>query len=262
MADDITVERTDSGVAVVRFAVGDRNAVREQSLTELCAALDGTIDDSTVTAIVLAAAGRHFVAGADFGWLDGLTAMPPSLVRSQIYRSFKGAAERLYRCPKPTVAAVQGAAITVGCELAIACDFRLVSERATFQESWIRLGLMPPLGGLFLLPRMVGVARATEMVLQGRPIDAKEAVAIGLANELVPEAELNERAHRLAEGLAALPPLAYAAIKDGLHRGMESSMDREWAANVTTQSMLIDTDDFAEGLAALRERRPPSFRGI
>ncbi len=260
MYEDIEIERID-GIGVARFAAGEHNAVRHQTLAELCAALDELIGDPDVRAILLAARGRHFVAGADLTWLAQLRRLSPAEVRTQIYSAFKGAAERLYRCTKPTVAAVQGAAVTVGCELALACDFRLVGQRARFQESWIRLGLMPPLGGLFLLPRIVGLARASEMVLRGRPVDADEAVAIGLANELVPEEQLVQRSLELAGELAALPPLAYSAVKDGLHRGMESAMEHEWSVNVTAQSMLIDSDDFAEGLAAMGDKRRGEFRG-
>jgi enoyl-CoA hydratase/carnithine racemase len=250
--EDIELDR-DGDVAIVCFAAGQHNAVRARTLEELCDALDSLIDDIDVGAIVLAARGRHFVAGADLAWLDELRRMPTADVRDQIYAVFKGAAERLYRCPKPTVAAVQGAAVTVGCELALACDFRIAGERARFQESWIRLGLMPPLGGLFLLPRVVGVARASEMVLLGSPVDAEEALRIGLVNELLPEDQLRERAVELARELASMPVQAYRAVKEALHRGMEATMDDEWARNVATQSALIASDDFGVRLAAMRE---------
>ena len=125
MYDDIEDERSGQ-VGIARFAAGEHNAVRAQTLEELCAALDELIGDPDVGAIVLAARGRHFVAGADFAWLEEMRALPAADVRDQIYSAFTGAAERLYRCPKPTVAAVQGAAVTVGCELALTCDFRVV----------------------------------------------------------------------------------------------------------------------------------------
>lgn len=167
----------------------------------------------------------------------------------------------MYRCPKPTVAAVHGAAITVGCELALACDFRLVSPTALFQESWVRLGLLPPLGGLFLLPRLVGLGRANEMCLSGRGVGAAEAIRIGLASELIEGDGLAARVQDFAAELAALPPLAYAAAKEGLQRGLESGMEAEWSANVSAQAALLSTDDFAEGLAAVTEKRTGRFAG-
>ncbi len=258
---DIKVERAE-GLGFLTINRTDRNnAVRAQTLQEICAGLDDLSADAAVKAIVLRAEGKHFCAGADFVFLEGLTRMTPSQVQREIYSHFQGAARRVYGCPKPTVALVSGAAVTVGCELALACDFRLVSDTAKFQESWVKLGLMPPLGGLFLLPRLVGLSRASQMVLLGQALTAEEAVKTGLASELVSVDQLDIRGREFAAELAKLPPLAYAAIKQGLHRGMESSMEHEWAANVLAQSVLLSTEDYREGLAAVKERRAADFQG-
>lgn len=259
--EDLLVEKAGP-VGWIRINRPDRrNALRPQTLAEICRALDALSQDAEVRALVLAGEGKHFSAGAEFDFLEGLKTTPAPQVKSQIYAHFQGAARRLHHCPKPTIAAVAGAAVTVGCELALTCDFRLVEPAAQFQESWIKLGLIPPLGGLFLLPRLVGAGRAAEIVLAGRPIGAEEAVRIGLASELVEVESLRERAQALAEQLAALPPLAYATAKEGLRRGAESSMEKEWAANVLAQAMLLGTRDFAEGLAAVVEKRPGLFTG-
>lgn len=167
----------------------------------------------------------------------------------------------LWHCPKPTVAAISGAAVTVGCELALACDFRIVTETAFFQESWIKLGILPPLGGMMLLPRLVGLGPATDMILRGRPMKAEEALRLGLAHEMVPVEELAARRQAFAEELSHAPPHAYAAARQGIHRGLESTMEHEWAANVLAQSMLIAGDDFKEGLSAVLEKRSPRFSG-
>lgn len=259
--EDLRVEKSGAVGWITINRPERRNALRPQTLAEICRALDALSDDAEVRAIVLAGEGKHFSAGAEFDFLEGLKTTPAPQVKSQIYAHFQGAARRLHHCPKPTIAAVAGAAVTVGCELALACDFRLVAPGAQFNESWIKLGLIPPLGGLFLLPRLVGAGRAAEMVLAGRPIGAEEALHIGLASELVEVGALRERAQAFAEQLAALPPLAYAAAKDGLRRGAESSMEKEWAANVLAQAMLLGTRDFAEGLAAVVEKRPGVFTG-
>jgi enoyl-CoA hydratase/carnithine racemase len=259
--EDLAVEIAGS-VGWIRINRPDRrNALRPQTLAEICRALDALAADPAVRALVLSGEGAHFAAGAEFSFLEDLKTTPAPQVKSQIYAHFQGAARRLHLCPKPTIAAVAGAAVTVGCELALTCDFRLVAPSAQFHESWIKLGLLPPLGGLFLLPRLVGAGRAAEIVLAGRPIGAEEAVRIGLASEIVAADELNARAQAFAEQLAALPPLAYAAVKDGLRRGAESTMDHEWAANVLAQAMLLGTQDFAEGLAAVMEKRPAAFTG-
>ncbi|WEK42418.1 MAG: enoyl-CoA hydratase/isomerase family protein [Candidatus Sphingomonas colombiensis] len=237
------------------------NTLRPQTLAEICAGLDELTADPDVGVIVLDAAGKHFCAGADFSFLDDLTQMPASDIKAQIYKHFQGAAKRLYQCPKPTLALVQGAAVTVGCELALACDFRIVAENAFFQESWIKLGIMPPLGGLFLLPRLVGLGRAAQMVLLGQAVKAEEAGRIGLAGEIVAVDTLADRGSAFAKDLAAIAPLAYASVKEGLHRGLETSMEAEWSSNLLNQAILLGTEDFKEGLAAVKGKRPPVFAG-
>jgi enoyl-CoA hydratase/carnithine racemase len=252
-----------NGIATITIDRGDgRNALRPQTLKEICQAFDEAGNDPAVRAIVLTAAGKHFSAGADFAFLQELTTTAAVDIRDQIYSAFQGAARRIWNCQKPTLAAINGAAITVGCELALACDFRLVGPRAVFQESWIKLGLMPPLGGLFLLPRIVGLGIANEMALTGRAIDAEEALRLGLATRKVDDAEqLGGEAQTYAEELSALPPIAYRTVKEALHRGLESSMEKEWSANVLAQSILLGTEDFREGLAAVTERREARFSG-
>ncbi|MDB5471530.1 MAG: Enoyl-CoA hydratase [Caulobacter sp.] len=260
--EDLTVEIRQSVGWIIIDRGDGRNALRPGSLKEICIAMDRLTGDDAVRAIVLSGAGKHFSAGADFAFLQDLAVMPGMAIKSQIYEVFQGAARRLYHCPKPTVAAINGAAVTVGCELSLACDFRLVSPTAVFQESWIRLGLMPPLGGLYLLPRMVGLSLASEMALRGRAVNAEEAVRIGLASEQADDAaDLAARAQALALELAGLPPLAYRSVKEAMHRGLDASMEGEWSANVLNQSLLLGTDDFKEGLAAVMERRPGQFTG-
>ena len=157
MYQDISVERREDGVGIICIDRPDRNnAVRAATFESVCNVLDEFVQDDGIRAIVFGATGRHFIPGADLAYLETLKSATASEVQNNIYGLFQGATRRLYNCPKPTVAAVQGAAVTVGCEIAISCDFRVVSERALFQESWIKLGLMPPLGGTFLLPRLVG----------------------------------------------------------------------------------------------------------
>ena len=246
----LTINRPDKG-----------NTVRPQTLAEICRAMDALIADDSVAAIVLRAEGKNFSAGADFAFLDEMKTMSASEIKAQVYAHFQGAARRIYHCPKPTLALVQGAAVTVGCELALACDFRLVADNGFFQESWIKLGIMPPLGGLFLLPRMIGLGRASQMVLRGLPVKAAEAERIGLASEVVPLDDLATRGAALAAELAAAAPLAYASVKQAMHRGLETSMEAEWSSNVLNQSILLKSEDFQEGLAAVKARRAPVYSG-
>ena len=258
---DVRVENLNR-VATITIDRGDgRNAVRPQTLLDICSAFDEATAAPEIRAIILTSAGKHFSAGAEFPFLQDLTTTAGPIIRDQIYSAFQGAAKRIWNCPKPTIASVNGAAVTVGCELALACDFRIAGTTAMFQEAWVKLGLLPPLGGLFLLPHLVGLAKANEIVLTGRAVQAEEALRIGLANRLADPDNLAEAATLWAIELAALPPLAYRAIKDGLHRGLESAMEKEWATNVLAQTMLLGTADFREGLAAVSEKRAPQFTG-
>lgn len=259
---NVRIDRLAGGVARVMVARADScNASTPAMLGEIRDSFLALTDDPAVRAIILAAEGRHFSVGADFAFLETLTETPASEIKDTIYANFQGAAKAIYRCPKPTLALVQGAAITVGCELSLACDFRIAADTARFQESWIKLGIMPPLGGLFLLPRLIGMGRAMEMCLLGRAVGGPEALQIGLVSELVAEEALAARGAAFAAELAATAPMAYATIKQSLQRGLESGMEAEWQANLPNQALLLGTADFREGLAATKARRAPQFSG-
>jgi enoyl-CoA hydratase/carnithine racemase len=259
---DLRIERPEAGIARIVFARGDAgNASRPEMLGELRDAVAMLGADDTVRAILLAADGKHFSVGADFAFLEALTGMTAVEIKTVVYDNFQGAAKAIYRCPKPVIALVQGSAVTVGCELALACDFRIAADNAVFVESWIKLGIMPPLGGLFLLPRIVGMGRAAEMCLRGRSVRAVEALDWGLVSLVVGLDELADSGLVLARELAAAAPLAYSTVKQSMQRALETSMDTEWSANLPNQAVLLGSSDFREGLAAVQARRAPVFEG-
>lgn len=258
----IRIDRHDHGVAAVTVARGDiGNASSPGMLGEIRDAFLALSVDRDVRAIILAAEGKHFSVGADFAFLQRLTDMSASEIKDTVYANFQGAARAIYRCPKPTLALVQGAAVTVGCEIALACDFRIAADNAMFQESWIKLGIMPPLGGTFLLPRIVGLGRAMEMCLRGKQVRAEEALGIGLVGEVVVREQLEARGLELARELAASAPLGYATVKQSIQRALESSMEAEWQANLPNQALLLGSEDHREGLAAVTGKRAPQFVG-
>jgi len=253
---EVLVEILDNGIGRVSFNRPDSaNAVFPALMKALCEALDRVIADDAVKAIVVTGRGRNFAAGADFSFLQDLLDSRTEGVNQSLYTWFKGSVERLWKCPKPTVAAVNGAAITVGCEITLACDARVASARSRFGENWLQLGLIPPLGGAVLLPRLIGLTHAKRMVLEAQMIGGEEALRIGLVDELVDDDAILARAEERALAMASLPPAAFAAAKAALHRGFESSMETEWVANVLNQAVLIGSDDFKRQVAARDPRK-------
>jgi enoyl-CoA hydratase/carnithine racemase len=255
MSCDEIISRTCRNVGwVIINRPASSNAVKPSTMKALCQALDRHLDDSEVNAIAIRGEGRHFLAGADLQWLEELTSATTGEVRAELYEYFLGAIKRVFHSPKPTLAAVNGSAITVGCELALACDFRLASDTAVFQESWIRLGLIPPLGGALLLPRFVGLAQAKAMILDAKPMSASDALQCGLVEAVVPEKDLEQHAQKRAEALSKRPLAAYRFAKEALHRGLSSTMENEWATNIAIQSILLADKDFAQRLQVLKRR--------
>ena len=162
---------------------------------------------------------------------------------------------------KPVIAVVNGYALGGGCELALACDLRIASEKAWFSQPEIRLGLIPGWGGTQLLPRIVGAARAGEMILLGGAVDAEEAHRMGLVNRVVPPEKLDEEAVRVAEALASGPPRALAVAKRLLNLSLQGPLEEGLREEAEGFSSLFSTEDFKEGVAAFREKRRPEFKG-
>lgn len=258
-ANDLIV-RINSRVGYITFNRDKvMNSFTPDFLGMLIAAIKELEGNDDVRVIVLTGAGRAFSSGGDKEFLNALTKMTPTEIRSTVYTYFGGAAKAIKLCSKPVVASVNGPAVGAGCEIAVACDFRVVAREAFFCESWIELGIIPPLGGMFLLPRLIGLGRASDMVMRGVRVYGEEAAAIGLANQVVNLDELEAATCEFAEGLARKAPLALSIAKEGLRRGLESTIDSEWGFNVYAQSMLLNGPDFAEAVRAMEEKRAPDF---
>ncbi len=215
--------------------------------------------DAGVRAIVFTGAGDAFSSGGDKEFLNSLSRMTPLEIRTTVYSRFGATAKAIKACTKPTIAAVNGPAVGAGCEMAVACDFRIVAKKAFFCESWIDLGIIPPLGGMFLLPRLIGLGRASDMVMRGVRVYGEEAAAIGLANVCVERDDLERTAREFAEDLTRKAPLALSIAKEGLRRGLESSLDMESGFNIFAQSVLLNGPDFEEAVHAMNEKRKPEF---
>lgn len=259
-AEDLLCEITE-GVATLTFnRPASRNSLTPDYLLKLIDALQRCDRDDAARVIVLRGAGKAFCAGADMSFLDSLTRMTPDEIQQSVYAAFQGATRAIRMCTKPVVAAVHGPAIGAGCEIAVACDFRVVSTEAVFCENWVDLGIMPPLGGLFLLPRLIGLERATDMAMRATRIGGAQAQAIGLATEVAAPESFDEAVRVFSLGLAARSRHALRTIKQALRRGLEGTMASEWEFNIQAQTVLLGGPDFAAAVAGIRERRTPVFK--
>ncbi|MEM9040348.1 MAG: enoyl-CoA hydratase/isomerase family protein [Actinomycetota bacterium] len=237
-------------VAEVRLTQPPNNFFSVAMITELAEALERLDDDRSCRAVVLAADGKHFCAGADFsGPSTGSTA--------DLY----AAAARLFRTRKPVVAAVQGAAIGGGLGVALAADFRIAAPEARFSANFARLGFHQGFGLSVTLPALVGQQRAAELLYTGRRVSGEEAGAIGLADEVVPLGGLLDAARGFAGEVAASAPLAVESIRTTLRGDLADRVEEATRHELAEQERLRATPDFSEGTRAMAERRTPNFTG-
>jgi enoyl-CoA hydratase/carnithine racemase len=253
----ITIEDGVGSIAFNRPQV--RNSLTPALLQRFISKFQQLEENDAVRVIVLTGVGKAFSSGGDMDFLRDLTQMTQIEIRTMVYRSFQGAARAIKLCSKPTIAAVNGPAIGAGCELAVMCDFRIVARDAYFCENWIEIGAIPPLGGMYLLPRLIGVERANNMILRATRVYGEEAKAIGLASEVVDQDGLADAVRAFAGDLARRPRHALAVARQGMRRGQESTLAGEWEFNVHAQSALLKGDDFGEFVQAMQEGRKPVF---
>jgi enoyl-CoA hydratase len=245
------------GVALVTLDRPDQlNALSFELLRQLVEALEQLDHDDACRCIVITGAGdRAFAAGADIREMAEAT--PVSLTRAGAFARW----ERIRAVRTPLIAAVRGFALGGGNELAMACDLIVAGDDAQFGQPEIRLGIMPGAGGTQRLPRAVGKAKAMEMILTGRSIDAREADRLGLVTRVVPAEATVEAALELAAAIAALPPLAVRAAKEAVERSSELPLGAGLELERRNFYLLFASEDQKEGMAAFVEKRSPSWRG-
>ena len=245
------------GVALVTLDRPESlNALNDPLMAQLVDALEALDADPSVRAIVLTGAGeRAFAAGADIRELAGAT--PVTLTRSNGFARW----ERIKRVRTPLIAAVRGFALGGGCELAMTCDMIVAGDDAQFGQPEIRIGVMPGAGGTQRLTRAIGKAKAMEMILTGRSIDAREADRLGLVTSVVPAEATLQSALDLAGRVAAMPPLAVMAAKEAIERAHELPLSAGLEFERRNFFMLFASEDQTEGMAAFIEKRPPTWRG-
>lgn len=219
--------------------------------------------DLSARCLILTGAGTAFSAGGNVKQMrdrEGIFAGDPGEVRGNYDRGIQRIPRALWELEVPTIAAVNGAAIGAGCDLACMCDIRVASEDAIFAESFVKLGIVPGDGGAWLLPRVVGLSRACELAFTGDTIDARQALAHGLVSQVVPADRLLDAARELAGRIAANPPQALRWTKRLIREGLQVSLPTALQMSAAFQDMAHHTDDHQEAIAALFEKRPPDFR--
>ncbi len=250
----------DGFVATVEMRRPPHNFFDLKLIAEIADAFEELDADPSVRAIVLAAEGKSFCAGADFakrmeaGDVAGGTR---GSAGKHVYKE----AIRLFRTKKPIVAAVEGAAVGGGLGLALVADFRVTCSEARFTANFTRLGYHPGFGLTVTLPRLVGPQKAALLFYTSRRIPGEEAVRIGLADLLVPLAEVRSAAAALALEIAQSSPLGIAATRETLRRGLADRVEAATERELVEQDWLRRTDDFTEGVRAMAARRLPNFRG-
>ena len=235
------------------------NALDKQVLEDLNTVLDQVESDPDILVAIVTGAGRSFVAGADIGQMSGFTA-----VEGKAFGAYgNGVFLKLENLTKPTIAAVNGFALGGGCELAMACDIRLASEKAKFGQPEVGLGITPGFGGTQRLARLVGLGRAKELIFTGRIISAEEAAAIGLVNHVTEDNEeaLMDCARDLAAQIMKKGPVATSLAKLCINLGYETDMNTGLMIERLAQTVAFSTQDRKEGTAAFLEKRTAQFQG-
>lgn len=255
MTGDLNVEVRDAAVAIVEICRPPHNYFDVTLIEGIVEAVVDLAASGVARSVVLAAQGKNFCAGADFSGTSGVGEVSPDEGARALY----GAAARLFATELPIVAAVQGAAIGGGLGLALAADLRVAGTGSTFAANFSRLGLHHGFGMTVTLPRVVGQQFASDLLLTGRRIDAAEAYRMGLVDRLVSDADIRSAAVKLATDLATAAPLAVRSIRATLRRGLADDVARATAHERAEQAWLRATEDFAEGVRAVAERRSPVF---
>jgi len=260
--ETLLVERADGITTVTLHRPDKKNAINGRMWRELIEVFDEVADDRNARVLVITGAGDGFCSGADLTDQDNaedLTGGVGGGIRSM--RVVGRAALRLHELPLPTIAAVNGVAAGAGLNLALGCDLVIASDRARFSEIFSKRGLSVDFGGSWLLPRLIGMHRAKELVFLADIIDAAEADRIGLVNRVVPHDELDAAVRDIAARLAALPPVQLSVSKRLLNQSLSVSMADALEFEDVAQVLNFQSADTAEAVAAFVQKRPPEFTG-
>lgn len=253
---------THDGVLVATLNRPDKkNATSKEMLEALQTALKQANDDETIRCFVLTGAGDAFCSGGDLGRRSKEMGDPTPLERKNQLAHTQRLALAIEQFEKPLIAAVNGPAVGAGMDLSLMCDIRFAAASARFSEGYIKVGLIPGNGGCWFLPRLVGTARALELLWTGDHVDAQEALRIGLVNRVIADDKLMPETLAFAKRLAEGPPLQQRDIKKLMYQGLRTDLRTSLEAVTTHMAVVQSTADYKEAIQAFKEKRKAVFSG-
>jgi enoyl-CoA hydratase/carnithine racemase len=256
---EVTNEAGVSWIALNRPE--SKNGLTDAVNGAIIEALDGAAADKAIRCVVITGKNGNFCSGLDLKAMAGGAMGGMDNVEEHMRKYFHGMIRAVRRVEKPVVALVDGAAVGYGCDLALACDIRIGTERTRFGEVFVKRGLMPDGGGTWSLPRLVGVGKALELMFTGDLVGADESHRLGLVTRVIPSAEAEQQTWEFAKRLAAGPPLVHAWIKRAVYAAQATDLDAALENEVRGQMQLLRSKDFFEGIAAFFQKRDPKFTG-
>lgn len=261
---DILLRTEEEGIVTLTLNLPEqRNPISSPEMIKaLCHQIEAADADFSTRVVILTGAGSAFSSGGNIQSMKtggGLVDMAPTLTRQNYRHGIQRLPLLFERIEVPVIAAVNGAAIGAGCDLACMCDIRIAGWSARFAESFVKMGIVPGDGGAWLLPRVVGFSKASELAFTGDLIDAREALACGLVSQVVPDAELLTAARTLARRIAANPAQAVRMTKRLMREGRTASLAATLELSAAAQALCHTTADHAEAVSAFLEKRTPQF---
>src|SRR6266566_4327957 len=254
--------KQDGGVLTITMNRPEKlNAFNDTMLRELTEVVESAAQDDRVRCLVITGSGRAFGSGQDLTSFAERTTADESFKVSNHLTNYHRLVFAIRNAPKPVIAAIQGVAAGISCNLALACDMRIAADNARFIEAFARIGLVPDAGGGFFLPRLVGLGKAMEMAMLADEISGQEAERLGLVNRCVPIDEFEEATAAFAQRLANGPTQAYALIKELMYKSLESDLETSLKLEGELQDIAVNTADYREGVKAFLEKRSPHYHG-
>ena len=252
----------DRGIATITLNRPEKlNAFTDEMLEKWLAALEQCRTDTDVRVIVITGTGRAFTTGGDVDTFASSAAQTPAGIKGRVAEGIQRLPRKMAEIDKPIIAALNGLATGGGLDIALACDLRFAAESARFAETYVRMGLIPGVGGAYFLPRIVGVAKALEMFWGTDFVDAREAERIGLVNKVFPDDKLMEHTYAFARRVADSAPLSVQLVKRVMRMGLDKDLATAHEIVAANLPIVRTSEDHAEAVAAFKEKRTPHFKG-